>query len=98
VGRADDGPFAFDLVDATKKELAEVSGLLDLTEDGFDDVFAEPVSTSVTTLPDPAAHGPHAWAAFRAVTGFAGAPRRHVAPYRPLDETFEVGLGTEAVI
>jgi hypothetical protein len=48
VGRADDGPFAFDLVDATQKELAEVFGLLDLTEDGFDDVFAEPVSTSVT--------------------------------------------------
>src|SRR3981189_766426 len=47
VGGADHGPFGFDLVDAAQEELAEASCLLDLAEDGLDDLFAQSIPASI---------------------------------------------------
>ena len=40
-------------VDAAEQELPEVTSSLDLTEDGLDDMLAQPVAAAVTTLSDP---------------------------------------------
>jgi hypothetical protein len=40
VGGADQRPFVFHLLDAPEKELLKASCLLDLSEDGLDDLFA----------------------------------------------------------
>src|SRR5437764_12941552 len=47
VGGADHGPFGFDLVDAAQEELAESSCLLDLAEDGLDDLFSQSIPASI---------------------------------------------------
>ena len=39
MGGADHCSFGFYLVDAAEEELVEASGLLDVSEDGFDGVF-----------------------------------------------------------
>jgi hypothetical protein len=53
---ADHRPLAGDLVDAAEENLSETSGLLDVSEDRFDDVLAQPVSTSMAALPDSGAN------------------------------------------
>ena len=40
MGGAEHGPFTGNLFDASEEELAEASGLFDVSEDGFDDLFA----------------------------------------------------------
>src|ERR1700682_3637646 len=57
MGGAEHCPFVGYLFDAAEEELAKASGVLDVSEDGFDDMFAQPVATSVAALPDPCAHG-----------------------------------------
>src|ERR1700732_2373198 len=57
MGGAKHCPFVGYLFDAAEEELAKASGVLDVSEDGFDDMFAQPVATSVAALPDPGAHG-----------------------------------------
>ena len=57
MGGAEHCPFVGYLFDAAEEELAKASGVLDVSEDGFDDMFAQPVATSVAALPDPGAHG-----------------------------------------
>ncbi len=56
VGDADHGPFGFDLVDAAQEELAEASCLLDLTEDGLDDLFSQSISASIACALELCAH------------------------------------------
>src|SRR5487761_156193 len=56
VGGADQRPFACHLVDATQEELPEASGLLDLSEDGLDNLLSEPVAA---TAPGAFEGGPH---------------------------------------
>lgn len=36
------------MLEASQQELAEASGLLDLSEDRFDDLLAQPVSAALT--------------------------------------------------
>jgi hypothetical protein len=40
MGSADQGPFALNLVETAEEKLPEPSRLFDLTEDGFDNLFA----------------------------------------------------------
>src|SRR4030088_280027 len=56
VGSADHGPFGFDLVDAAQEELAEASCLLDLAEDGLDDLFSQSIPASITCALELCAH------------------------------------------
>jgi Transposase domain (DUF772) len=56
VGGADQRPFAVHFVDATQQELPEASGLLDLSEDRFDDLFSEAIAAAVRGAFD---RGPH---------------------------------------
>ena len=44
MGGADHGPFGPNLIETAQQELAEASGLLDLSEDGLDHLFAQTVS------------------------------------------------------
>src|SRR6266568_4907753 len=46
VDGADHRPLGFDLVEATQEELAEASGMLDLAEHGFDDLFSQAVAAA----------------------------------------------------
>src|SRR3979411_2604695 len=52
VGGADHGPFGFDLVDAAQEELAEASCLLDMAEDGLDDLFSQSIPASIACALD----------------------------------------------
>src|SRR5260370_30995037 len=56
VGDADHGPFGFDLVDAAQEELAEASCLLDLAEDGLDDLFSQSIPASIACAFELCAH------------------------------------------
>ena len=56
MGGADHGPFGFDLVDAAQEELAEASCLLDLAEDGLDDLFSQSIPASIACLLELCAH------------------------------------------
>src|ERR1700687_413090 len=73
VGGADHGPFGFDLVDAAQEKLAEASCLLDLAEDGLDDLFSQP---------RPRADDPQPCRSGRPEPASAGPPPQ--APARPL--------------
>src|SRR5258705_231172 len=53
---ADHGPFGFDLVDAAQEELAEASCLLDLAEDGLDDLFSQSIPASIACALELCAH------------------------------------------
>src|SRR4030081_3463665 len=53
---ADHRPFGFDLADAAQEELAEASCLLDLAEDGLDDLFSQSIPASVACALDLCAH------------------------------------------
>ena len=44
VGGADRGPCASDLIQPSREELSEASGLLDLSECRLDGVFSQPIS------------------------------------------------------
>src|SRR5690242_17891076 len=48
VGGAEQGPLGPDVFETTKKELAEAPGVLDLTEDRLDDLFAQAIATAPT--------------------------------------------------
>src|SRR5258706_1238664 len=56
VGGADHGPFGFDLVDAAQEELAEASCLLDLAEDGLDDLLSQSIPASIACALELCAH------------------------------------------
>src|SRR5665213_1378535 len=56
VGDADHRPFGFDLVDAAQEELAEASCLLDLAEDGLDDLFSQSIPASIACALELCAH------------------------------------------
>src|SRR3982074_3758012 len=56
VGGADHGPFGFDLVDAAQEELAEASCLVDLAEDGLDDLFSQSIPASIACALELCAH------------------------------------------
>src|SRR5260370_13751090 len=56
VGGAYHGPFGFDLVDAAQEELAEASCLLDLAEDGLDDLFSQSIAASIAFALELCAH------------------------------------------
>jgi len=92
MGGADHRPFAFYLVDAAKQELAEIPGLLDVSEDRFDDVFSHPVATSMATLAEPGAHGLDQFAALGAAIRCARTAGGHVATHGAGNQAFEVGL------
>src|SRR3954447_18608421 len=53
VGGADHGPFAPDLIEAAQEELAEASGMLDLSEHRLDHLLALPVNAAPPALPRP---------------------------------------------
>ena len=44
---ADDGPLALDLVEAAQQELSEGAGMLDLSEDRFNDLLAQAIAAAV---------------------------------------------------
>src|ERR671930_11652 len=46
VGGADHRPFASDLLETSKQELSEASGIFDLTENGFDDLLAQSITAA----------------------------------------------------
>ena len=71
MGGADHCPFVLNLVDAAEKELSEVSGLLDMSEDGFNDAFSHSVSTLMPTLPKSGPHELHQFTTLLATTGAA---------------------------
>ena len=50
-------PLAGDIVDSAQQELAESSGLLDLTEHRLDYLFSQPVATTVPTQAKLLPHG-----------------------------------------
>src|SRR5258708_22819450 len=56
VGGAVYGPFGFDLVDAAQEELAEAPCLLDLAEDGLDDLFSQSIPASIACALELYAH------------------------------------------
>ena len=100
---ADDGPFAADVVEASEEEAAEAAGVLDLSEDGFDDLLSEPVSASSPGAPELEGHGGDASACEAALAGEgAGAmtqpSRREVGGDPAPRELHEVGLGAVAGI
>src|SRR4051794_26150683 len=59
VGGADHGPFAPDLIEATQEELAEASGVLDLSEHRLDYLLSQPVTAAPPGSPQPLGHRTH---------------------------------------
>jgi len=59
VGGADHGPFAPDLIEATQEELAEASGVLDLSEHRLDHLLAQAVTAAPPGSPQPLGHRTH---------------------------------------
>src|SRR3974377_1878356 len=57
---AEKRPFGFDVFQAAQKELAESSGVLDLSEDGLDDLLSEAVAGAPTGTSWLGCHGPDA--------------------------------------
>ena len=87
---ADHCPLALNLGGAAEEELSEASGMLDVSEDRFDGVFALSVSALVPALARPGAHCPHQGTAFPAAVGFAGAACGHKSARRAVDQALEV--------
>ena len=56
VSGANQGPFGLHFVDAAQQELPEPSCLFDLSEDGFDDLLTQAVTTSVAGALELGAH------------------------------------------
>ena len=52
----DHGPFAPDLIEAAQEELAEASGMLDLSEHRLDHLLAQPVTAAPPDSPQPLGH------------------------------------------
>lgn len=80
--------------------MSETSGLLDLSEDGLDDLFSGSLAAAVAGVPEPSAHGLNLGAAFRIIAAFgvflpAGG---YIGPDMPLLQCFKVGLGTIACV
>ena len=71
----DHGPFAPDLIEAAQEELAEASGMLDLSEHRLDHLLAQPVTAAPPGSPQPLGHR-----ASGVASSAFGAPRR--APRR----------------
>jgi len=46
MGGADHSPFASHLIETSQQELPEASGVLDLTEDGLDDLLAQSIAAA----------------------------------------------------
>src|SRR6202171_5516907 len=65
VGGADHGPFGFDLVDAAQEKLAEASCVLDLAEDGLDDLFSQSIPASIACALELCAHSGDERAGFK---------------------------------
>src|SRR3954451_17457003 len=59
VGGADHGPFAPDLIEAAQEELAEASGMLDLSEHRLDHLLSQPVTAAPPGSPQPLGHRAH---------------------------------------
>jgi hypothetical protein len=78
-----------------EENLSETSRLLDVSEDRFDDVLAQPVSTSMAALPASGAHGTNKPATFAAAARTAGAACRDVAADRAFDQAGEICLRAE---
>src|SRR6202795_1702327 len=95
MGGAEHCPFVGDLSEAAEEELAKASGVLDVSEDGFDDMFAQPVATSVAALSDPGAHGLDQRPALGAAGWAAGAAGGDIAADGAVDEASQVGFRAE---
>ena len=102
VGGADERPFGFYLFEATQKELAEASGMLDLAENGLDDLFSEAVTAAAAGASELGCHGGDArsFAPSPPAPGMpfavAGATRSKESVDPPAGELSEIGLITEA--
>ena len=59
VDGADHRPLGSDLIKPSQQELPEASGVLDLPEDGFDHLFAQPVTASPAGPLQRLRHGAH---------------------------------------
>jgi len=57
VGGADHRPLASDLVETTQQKLSEASGVLDLTTDGLDDLFAQAIAAAPAAPFELGGHG-----------------------------------------
>ena len=57
MGGADQRPFVPHLLEAAEKELLEATCLLDLSEDGLDDLLAQSVAAAAAGASEPPAHG-----------------------------------------
>src|SRR5258707_5880818 len=96
MGGAEHCPFVGYLFDAAEEELAKASGVLDVSEDGFDDMFAQPVATSVAALPDPGAHGLDQRPALGTAGWAAGAAACDIAADGAVAEASHDGVRAEA--
>ena len=65
VDGADHCPLGSDVVETAEEELAEASGLLDLSEHRLDDLLAQPVSRSPSGPADRVGHCLHPWLALQ---------------------------------
>ena len=104
VGGADERPFGSDLFEATQKELSEAPGMLDLSEDGLDDLFSEPIAAAPAGASELGCHGgdarPFAPSPPPAGVPFsvAGAARSKESVDPAAGETSEIGFIAEASV
>ena len=93
-----------DLFEATQKELSEAPGMLDLSEDGLDDLFSEPIAAAPAGAFELGCHGgdarPFAPSPPPAGVPFsvAGAARSKESVDPAAGETSEIGFIAEASV
>ena len=99
---ADERPFGFDVLQAAQKELTESSGMLDLSEDGLDDLLSQAVAAAPTGTSELGCHGRNARAhapssAPPSVSlAVASAARGNESVDAAAGQVSEIGLITEA--
>jgi hypothetical protein len=104
VDGADHRPLGSDLIKPSQQELPEASGVLDLPEDGFDHLFAQPVTASPAGPLQRLRHGAHQRHVGQLTTArsmrlpVTGSPGRQIAPDPALLQRNQVGLGRKAGI
>ena len=72
VDGAEHRPFLLHLVKASQQELPETSGVLDLTENGLDDLFAQAIAAAPSGAPEFERHGGDARSFFAPVSAGLG--------------------------
>ena len=82
VNRADQTPFALDLLKTSHEELSEATRLFDLPKHRFDGLLAQPVATASSGSRQGGAHRGDPFTAARTVTGRRGCAVAARSPHR----------------